>query len=147
MIIDDVSEQIKVAMRARDKVRTQALRNVRAAFIAEMKRDGSDTLSDEQCLGLLRRMAKQQKESIKAYKSGGRQDLVETEEAELAVIEVFLPQLADEATTRAWVQAAIQQTDASSMTEMGKVMGALMGAHKGDLDGKLANRLVRELLG
>ncbi|MEO0600502.1 MAG: GatB/YqeY domain-containing protein, partial [Myxococcota bacterium] len=85
-------------------------------------------------------------ESITAYEEGGRDDLVAQEKAELAVIETFLPSLADEATTRAWVEEAIAKTGASAPGDMGKVMGALMGAHKGELDGGLANRIVRELL-
>ena len=147
-IVDDVSEQMKAAMRARDKGRTQALRNIRATFLEAMKASGSDgTVSDAQAIELLRRLAKQRRESIDAYVAGGRDDLVAAERAELEVIETFLPQLADEATTRAWVQQAIDSTGASGMGDMGRVMGALMKAHKADIDGKLANRLVRELLG
>jgi uncharacterized protein YqeY len=145
-IIDDVSTQLKDAMRAKDKPRLQALRGIRAAFIEAMKADGSETVPDEAALATLRRLAKQRRESIDAYREGGRDDLVETEEAELAVIEAFLPQLADEATTRQWVQEAIDRTGAAGPGDMGKVMGALMGAHKSDIDGKLANRIVRELL-
>jgi uncharacterized protein len=146
-IVDEVSAQLKDAMRARDKLKTQALRNIRAAFLSEMKSDGRDSLTDDQCIVLLRRLAKQRIESIEAYTKGGREELAAAEVAEHAVIESFLPKLADEATTRAWIEAAIAQTGASSMKEMGKVMGALMGAHKGDIDGKVANRIVRELLG
>ena len=145
-IIDDVSTQLKEAMKARDKVRTTALRSIRAGLIEAMKADGSDTVSDEAAMKLLRRLAKQRKESIEAFDAGGREEMAEQERQELAVIDAFLPQLADEATTRGWVQAAIDKTGASAMGDMGKVMGALMGAHKGQLDGKLANRIVRELL-
>lgn len=145
-LAETVSDELKAAMRAKDKVRLGALKNIRAAFIEAQKEDGSDTLADDKALGILRRLAKQRRESIDAYSAGGRQDLVDAEAAELAVIDAFLPQLADEDTTRGWVQAAIAQTGASSPGDMGKVMGALMGAHRDEIDGKLANRLVRELL-
>lgn len=146
-IVDRVSADMKTAMRARDKATLGALRNIRAAFLVEIKTDASkETLTDDEAVAVLRRLAKQRAESIQAYDQGGRTDLAEAERAELAVIEAFLPRLADEATTRGWVADAIAATGASSMSDMGKVMGRLMGAHKGDVDGKLANRLVREAL-
>ena len=77
---------------------------------------------------------------------GGREEMAENERAELAVIQEFLPQLADAAQTRAWVEAAIAESGASSPKEMGKVMGALMKAHKADIDGNLAREIVQELL-
>ncbi len=146
-IIDDVSTQLKEAMKAREKVRTTALRGIRAGLIEAMKADGSDTVSDEAATTLLRRLAKQRQESIEAFEQGGREELAAQEREELAVIEGFLPKLADEATTRGWVEAAIAKTGATEMKDMGKVMGVLMGAHKAELDGKLANGIVRELLG
>ena len=146
-IIDDVSTQMKEAMKAREKVRLQALRGIRAALIEAMKADGADTVSDEAAMGLLRKLAKQRKESIEAYEQGGRQELADQEKAELAVIEGFLPKLADEATTAAWVDAAIAQTGAASMKDMGKVMGALMKAHKAEMDASLASKLVKQKLG
>lgn len=146
-IIDDVSTQMKEAMKAREKVRLQALRGIRAALIEAMKADGADTVSDEAAMGLLRKLAKQRKESIEAYEQGGRQELADQEKEELAVIEGFLPKLADEATTEAWVDAAIAQTGAESMKDMGKVMGVLMKAHKAEMDASLASALVKKKLG
>ena len=95
----------------------------------------------------MRKLEKQRKESIDAFTRGGREEMAATERAELAVIQEFLPQLADEAQTRRWVEAAIAETGASGPKEMGKVMGALMKAHKADLDGNLAREIVQELLG
>ena len=77
----------------------------------------------------------------------GRSDRADAERAERAVIESFLPKLADEATTRAWVDAAIAESGATSAKDLGKVMGALMKAHKADVDGNLARRLAAERLG
>lgn len=146
-IVDDVTAQIKVAMKAKDATRLAALRSMRTAFLNEMKKDGSQSVSDEVCEGLLRKLEKQRKESIEAFDKGGRPEMAETERTELAVIQEFLPQLADEAQTRAWVEAAIAETGAAGGKDMGKVMGALMKSHKVDLDGNLAREIVKELLG
>ena len=120
-ILDEVSTQMKQALRARQSVRLAALRSIRAAFLNEMKKDGSETLSDEVCVALLRRLEKQRGESIEAFEQAGREERAATEREELAVIQEFLPSLADEATTRAWVEAAIAATGASSAKELGKV--------------------------
>lgn len=145
-VVDDVTEQMKAAMKAKDQPRLAALRSMRTAFLNEMKKDGAESLSDEAAEGLMRKLEKQRKESIEAFESGGRPEMAEAEQAELAVIQEFLPQLADEAQTRAWVEEAIASTGASSKKDMGKVMGALMGAHKAELDGNIARGIVQELL-
>lgn len=146
-IVEEVTAEIKAAMRGKQKERLAALRMVRAAFIEALKTErDSDELSDEEALGIIKRLAKQRRDSIVAYEAGGRQDLVDAEAAELAILEEFLPSLADEATTRQWVADAVSQVGASGMGDMGKVMGALMAGHKAELDGKLASRLVREAL-
>ena len=145
--VETVTAQLKDAMKAKDAPRLAALRNIRAAFLVEMKKDGSETLDDATSIAVLRRLAKQRQESIEAFTQAGRPERVAEEQAELRVVEEFLPRLADEATTRAWVQEAIAASGAGSARELGKVMGALMKAHKGDVDGDLARRLAAELLG
>ena len=145
-IVDDVTAQMKEAMKAKDQPRLSALRSMRTAFLNEMKKDGADSISDEVAEGLMRKLEKQRKESIEAFEKGGRPEMAEVEQAELAVIQEFLPQLADEAQTRVWVEEAIAQTGASEKKDMGKVMGALMGAHKAELDGNIARQIVQELL-
>jgi uncharacterized protein YqeY len=145
-IIDDVTTQMKDAMRAKDKVRLGTLRSIRAAFIEALKADGSETLPDEQSITIIRRLEKQRKESITAYDQGNRPDLSQIEREELAVLETFLPSLADEATTTTWVQAAITQSGAAGPGDMGRVMGALMGAHKGEVDGGMAKNIALQLL-
>ncbi len=145
-IYDDVNAGMKEAMKAKDKARLTALRNIRAAFIEALKLDNAETLSDDACLGILRKLAKTRADSIQAYREGGRDDLADEEAAELAVIEGFLPALADEAQTRAWAAAAIAEVGASSPKDMGKVMGALTAAHGAALDGKLAAAVVKSLL-
>ncbi len=145
-IVDEVTVQMKAAMKAKDAVRLATLRSMRTAFLNEMKKDGAETLSDEVCESLLRKLEKQRKESIEAFSKGGREEMADGERAELAILQEFLPQLADESQTRAWVAAAITETGVTEANQMGKVMGALMKAHKAELDGNLARRIVQELL-
>ena len=145
-IFDTVNEQMKDALRAQQKLRLQALRNIRAAFLLRVKEDGSTTLSDEECIAVLRRLEKQRRESIEAFEAGGRTEQAAAEKAELEVVLGFLPRQADESTVRSWVQAAIAETGASSAKDVGKVMGAVMKAHKGDVDGNVARRIAAELL-
>ena len=146
-IFDEVNRQMKEAMRAKDARRLVALRSIRAAFVHETKRDGSETLEDDVCTALLRRLEKQRKESIEAFEQGGREEQAAAERAELAVIQTFLPSLADEESTRAWVREAIASTGATGKGDIGRVMGALMQAHKGEIDGGLAKRIASGLLG
>ncbi len=146
-IYDDVSTGMKEAMKAKQTDRLTALRGIRAAFLHEMKKDNSESLADEACLGLLRRLEKQRKESIDAFEAAGRAEQAAAEKAELAIIQEFLPQLADEETTRGWVAEAIEQTGASGPAELGKVMGAIMKGHKADVDGNVARKIAAELLG
>jgi uncharacterized protein YqeY len=145
-LVERISEEMKAAQKARDAARLAALRNVRAALLTEMKKDGSETLDDAVATGVLRRLAKQREESIAAFAGAGRADRADAERAEKMLIESFLPRLADEATTRAWVQAAIAETGATSARDLGRVMGALMKAHKDDVDGTVARKLASELL-
>jgi uncharacterized protein YqeY len=146
-IFDDVSRGLKEALKARDEVRLATLRSIRAAFLTEMKKDNATTLADEVCVGLLRRLEKQRQESIEAFRAAGRTDRADAERAELAVIESFLPRLADLATTRAWVEEAIAASGAAGAKDLGKVMGAVMKAHKGEVDGNLARKIAAERLG
>ena len=145
-IVEDVTAQLKDAMKARDERRLATLRSMRTAFLNEMKKDGSDSVSDEVCETLLRKLEKQRKESIEAFETAGREEMAAAEREELAILQEFLPQLADEAQTRVWVEEAIASTGATEARDMGKVMGALMKAHKADIDGNLARTIVQELL-
>ena len=146
-IVDDVSREMTSALKSKDASRLSALRNIRAALLVEMKKDNSKTLADEASVGVLRRLEKQRRESIEAFEQAGREDRAAAERAELAVIQEFLPKLADEAKTRAWLEEAIAATGASKPGDVGRVMGAVMKAHKGDVDGTLARRIASELLG
>jgi hypothetical protein len=141
-----VTDAMKAAMKARDKQRLQALRNIRAGFLLARKETGAESISDEDAVAVLRKQAKQRKDSITSYQDGGREDLVEQETAELSVIEEFLPAGPTEDTMRAWVTAAIATTGATSPREMGKVMGLVMKDHRGEADGNVIRKLVMEQL-
>jgi len=145
-IFEQVNAQMKDALRAQRKLELQALRSIRAAFLMRMKEDASQTVSDADCLPLLRRLEKQRHESIEAFERAGRTEQAAAEKAELEVILSFLPSLADEATTRTWVKTAIAESGATTAKDLGRVMGAVMKAHKADLDGNLARRIASELL-
>lgn len=146
-ILDDVTADLKAAMRAKDVLRLATLRSMRAAFLNELKKDGAETLDDAVAITLMRKLAKQRLESIEAFDKANRAEQADSERAELAVIEAYLPSLADEATTRGWVEAAIAESGANAVGDVGRVMGLVMKAHKGDVDGGLAKRLAAELLG
>jgi uncharacterized protein YqeY len=145
-LFDDVPAAVNAALKAKDATRVSVLRGIRAAFLVEQKKDNAKTLSDEVCIALLRKLEKQRHESIEAFEKAGRPERAAEERAELAVIEEFLPRLADEATTRAWVEQAIAASCAAAPGDLGRAMGALMKAHKGEVDGNLARRLASELL-
>lgn len=145
-LVDDVAAGMKQAMRAKDVPRLAALRMIRAAFLLEMKKDGSETLDDAVCVTVLRRLEKQRRESIEAFEGAGREDRAAAERAELAVVQSFLPSLADEATTRGFVEEAIAESGATGPKDLGRVMGLVMKAHREEVDGALARRIAQELL-
>lgn len=135
-IVDDM----KAAMRAKDKPRLGALRMLRAAMI-EAEKSGKD-LTDDVAVTILRKLRKQRIDAADSYTKGGRDDLAQAELAEATIIDEYLPQLADEAQTLAWVRDAIAASGATAPNQLGMAMGALMRAHKGQIDGGLARRLL-----
>ena len=146
-IFEEVSAQLKEALRAKDARRLASLRMMRAAFLNELKKDNAETLSDEVCIVLVRRLEKQRNESIEAFEAARREESAAAERAERSVLREFLPSLADEATTRGWVVEAIAASGAEQSRDLGRVMGALMKSHKGDVDGGLARKIASEILG
>ena len=145
-IFDDVNDGVKAAMKAKDMPRVQTMRLIKNALQTAAKDNGTEDLADNDSVAVLRKLSKQRVESITAYEDAGRAELAADEKAELAVIDEFLPSLADEATTRKWVQDAIDKSGATDASQMGKVMGLLMKEHKGEMDGALAKTLAEEIL-
>jgi len=144
------TEELKAAMKAGDAARTSTLRMILARLketdIAA-RPSGVDKVPDEQIVAMLRGMAKSRRESANLYRQGGRQDLVDKEEAEIRVIESFLPQQMDEAAMRAAIEAAVAETGASGIKDMGKVMTALRAKHAATLDLAKAGPMVKARLG
>lgn len=123
-IEQEVSQKLKEAMKSKDAAALKALRGIRASFLTALKEAGAeDTLSDEVAIAQLRKLAKMRKESITMFKEGGRVELADAEEKELAVIEHWLPSLADAEQMTIWAKEAIEKTGASKKGDMGKVMG------------------------
>jgi uncharacterized protein YqeY len=129
-------------MRAKDTVRLNTIRLIRAAFGNAAIEAKTEKLADEQAVTVLRKMAKMRQDSIVMFTDGGAIDRADMEKAELAILESWLPQQADEETTRKWVQEAIEA--AGDAKNIGKIMGALMKAHKAEIDGTLAQKVVKE---
>ena len=143
------NDAMKEAMKAGDKRRLSTVRMMQAALKdkdIEARGAGKGQASEEEILALLQKMIKQRQESIAIYDQAGRTDLADQEREEVAVIQGFLPQQLDEAETKAAVEAAIAETGAASMKDMGKVIGALRAKYAGRMDFGKASALVKELL-
>ncbi len=136
---------MKEAMKAKDKIKLSTIRMINSLIKnAEIEKRGE--LTDEEIIQLLMKYAKQRKESIEMYEKGGRQDLVEKEKAELAVVESYLPKQMSGEEIREIVKQTIEEVGASSIKDMGKVMKAVMPKVKGRADGSVVNKIVKELL-
>lgn len=146
-LFDRISNDIKGAMLAKDKVRLETLRGIKKEFLEAKTAKGADgTLTDDQATKIMAKMVKQRKETAQIYAEQNRPELAENELAEAAVIEEYLPkQLSDEELT-ARLKEIIAQTGATSAKERGKVMGVASKALAGQADGKVISAKVRELL-
>ncbi len=144
-LLDTIRTEMTAAMRAGDAQRRDTLRLLIAALDNARIAAGRD-LSDEDALAALQREAKQRRESIEEYRKGGRDDLVEAEQAELTIIEAYLPDQLGEDELRAIARELIEERGASGPGDLGAVMGPLMQRVRGRADGRQANAIVRELL-
>ena len=147
MLFDQISNDIKEAMKARDKVRLETLRNIKKVFLEAKTAPGAnDELSDADAMKILQKLAKQGKESAAIFVQQNRQDLADGELAQVAVIENYLPKpLTDEEIT-AVVKEVIAQVGATSMKDMGKVMGVASKQLAGKADGGKISAIVKQLL-
>lgn len=142
----DLDAALKEAMKAKDSVALDAVRAVKSAMkLAEI--EAGRELADADAHALIQKAIKQRRDSIAQFSAGGRLDLVATEEAQLKVLEKFLPAQLSEAEVAALVDEAVAATGAAGPKDMGKVMAALMPKVKGRADGGLVNRLVKAKLG
>ena len=146
-LFDQVSSDIRTAMKAHDKVRLEALRNIKKYFIEAKTAPGAnDTLEDAAALKILQKLAKQGEESADTYAKAKRQDLADAELAQVAVIKEYLPKPFTEEEITAQVKDIIAQTGAQGMKDMGKVMGQTTKQMAGKADGKAISTIVRQLL-
>ena len=146
-LFETISEDIKSAMKARDKVRLETLRNIKKVFLEAKTAPGAnDTLEDAQALKILQKLAKQGKESAATFQQANRQDLAAGELAQVNVIEEYLPKPLTNEEIEAQVKAIIAQTGATSMKEMGKVMGIASKQMAGKADGRVISEVVKKLL-
>jgi len=141
-IISDMT----AAMKAQDSVRTSTLRMLKAA-ITNREKEGSGELTDEDVQKLLRSQVKQRRDSVEQFEKAGRQELVDKEKAEIAIIDAYLPQAASQTEIDQAVAAAITETGASTMKDMGGVMKAAMAKLAGkNADGKAVSETVKAKL-
>jgi len=144
---DQIIKDMTASMKAKDAARTSTLRMVKAALQnREIEKGGP--LDDDELMKLLRSLVKQRRDSVEQYQKGGRQDLVDKEQAEIAVIESYLPQGASQAEIAQVVSEAISETGATSMKDMGAVMKAAMTRLAGkNADGRMVSETVKSKLG
>lgn len=145
-LLTTLNDDMKAAMRAKEKDRLQVIRMLKASLQNEGIKVGRELTADEE-LTILAREMKQRKESFVEFSKAGRDDLVEKVQAEILVVEAYLPQQLSTDEIYQIVKEAITQTGATSAKEFGKVMGLVMPKVKGKADGNVVNQIVKELLG
>jgi len=151
MIREQIKSKLVEAMKAKDEKATGTLRLINAAIkdkdIDARTKGNMDGIDDAGVLSLLQSMIKQRRESIDMYTKGGRSDLVAAEQAEIDIIQSFLPKQMSDEEVKAAIQAIVAETGASSIKDMGKVMGALKAKYAGQLDMGKASGLIKSILG
>ena len=146
---DRISEDIKSAMKAKDKIRLETVRSIKKVLLEKevsLRPQGQESLTETQEIEVLSQQAKQRRDSIEQYSQAGRDDLAEKEAQELAIIEEYLPGQLSEEEVGAVVDEVIAQTGATSVKDMGKVMGPVMQQLKGRADGQKIQAIVKEKL-
>lgn len=145
---DRFTAELKTAMLAKDAPRVGTLRMIQAKLKdTDIAARPGPPVDDSAIVGMLRGMAKSRREAVDLYRQGGREELAAKEEAEIAVIEGFLPQQMDEAAMRAAIAEAVAEAGATSPKEMGKVMAVLKAKHAASLDMAKAGPMVKAALG
>jgi uncharacterized protein YqeY len=149
LIRDDINKALTEAQKAKNERTVSTLRMVNSTLKnADIEaRTTGKPLGDAEVLSILQKMIKQRQESVEMYKKGGRDDLVKQEEEEIAVISAYLPKQMSEAEVAAAIDAAIKETSAAGMKDMGKVIAILRGKYAGQMDFGKASGLVKAKLG
>ncbi|PIT99295.1 MAG: glutamyl-tRNA amidotransferase [Bdellovibrionales bacterium CG10_big_fil_rev_8_21_14_0_10_45_34] len=142
-----LTEDMKTAMKEKNSLRLGAIRFLQSALKNREIELRPEPMSDDEAFIVLKKLAKQRKESIDQYQQAGRQDLVEKEQAELAVLEEYLPKMLSEEETQKLVASVVSETGATSVKEMGRVMKEVLAQAGGRADNKLVSDLVKKQLG
>lgn len=148
MLHEQIKGGIKEAMMAKDSVRLETLRAMVSAFMNDLVAKGKkpqEMLSDEEALAVITRLAKQRKDSIEQFKAGGREDLVEVEQAQLSVLEKYLPTMMDSGEVEKFARAKKDELGITEATKKGMLMSALMKDLKGKADGTVVKNVVDSL--
>jgi uncharacterized protein YqeY len=146
---DDINNALKEAMKAKNERAVSTLRMINSTLKnadIEARGQSKPPLGDAEVLSVLQKMIKQRQESVELYKKGGRADLVKQEEEEIAIISGYLPKQMSEAEMAAAIEAAVKDTGAAGMKDMGKVIGALRGKYAGQMDMAKASGMVKAKL-
>jgi len=145
---EKINNSMKEAMKSGDKLRLSTVRLINAAIKnAEIEaRTSNKTIDDEALMGLMQKMIKQRQESVELYDKGGRKELADQERGEIAIIQEFLPAQMSDADVNAAIAAAISETSAAGMKDMGKVIAALKGKYAGQMDFGKASGMVKAAL-
>lgn len=146
---DRISEDIKTAMKSKDKIRLETVRSIKKTLLEKevsVRPSGQEELTEAQEMEVLVQLAKQRRDSIEQYSQAGRTDLADQEAQELAIIEEYLPKQLSDDEVAAVVDEILTETGATSPKDMGKVMGVVMQRLKGQADGKKVQALVKARL-
>ena len=149
MLRDDINNAVKEAMKAKDERKLSTLRMVNSTLKnadIEARGAGKPPLGDAELLPLLQKMIKQRQESLELYEKGGRADLVKQEQEEIAIISAYLPKQMSEPEMQAAIAAAVKETGAAGMKDMGKVIGVLRAKFAGQMDFGKASGMVKAAL-
>ena len=143
-----IKDGIKEAMIKKDTLRLTVLRNISSTFMNEMlaKKIATPELSDEDAIAIVRRLVKQRKDSIEQFTKGNRMDLVKNEEAEMKILEVFLPQMMSREDVEKVVKAKIAEAGTVDKAKLGQFMGGIMKELKGKAEGMLVKEILEELV-
>jgi hypothetical protein len=144
-LLDTIQSDMYAAMKSGDKHKTGTLR-VALSKLKDKKIEKREDLSDVEALKIIQNLVKQRKEAADIYKENGRNDLMENENAELEILNAYLPKMMSEDDLRVLVKKVVEETGASGLSDIGKVMPEVMKQSAGKADGKMAQSIVRELL-
>ncbi len=146
---DRLTEDIKTAMKAKDKIRLETVRSIKKAVLekeSSVRPSGQENLTEAQEMEIVVQLAKQRRDSIEQYQAANRADLADQESQELAILQEYLPQQLSDAEVSQAIEAIITEVGATSAKDMGKVMGPAMQALKGKADGKKVQEMVKAKL-